>query len=60
MIYNILKDEFSNFCINQNLKQAIFDSVDLLKAGHTIVLKTRLIKHLKIGIDSDLGLRLHY
>ena len=29
-----VKDEFSNFCINQNLKQAIVQSVDLLKAGN--------------------------
>jgi hypothetical protein len=28
-----VKDEFSSFCINQNLKNVIVQSVDLLKAG---------------------------
>lgn len=51
-----IKDEFSNFCINQNLKQAIFDSVDLLKAGSYDLIKDKIDKALKVGVDDDLGL----
>jgi len=50
-----IKQEFSNFCINQNLKQAIIDSVDLLKAGYYDSIKDLVDKAMKIGIDSDLG-----
>ena len=50
-----IKQEFSNFCINQNLKQAIVDSVDLLKAGNYDSIKDKVDKAMKIGIDSDLG-----
>ena len=50
-----IKQEFSNFCINQNLKQAIVDSVDLLKAGNYDSIKDKIDKAMKIGIDSDLG-----
>jgi len=50
-----IKQEFSNFCINQNLKQAIIDSVDLLKAGNYDSIKDLVDKAMKIGIDSDLG-----
>lgn len=50
-----IKHEFSNFCINQNLKQAIVDSVDLLKAGNYDSIKDLVDKAMKIGIDSDLG-----
>ena len=50
-----IKQEFSNFCINQNLKQAIVDSVDLLKSGNYDSIKDLVDKAMKIGIDSDLG-----
>ena len=50
-----IKTEFTNFCINQNLKQAIVDSVDLLKAGNYDSIKDKIDKAMKIGIDSDLG-----
>ena len=50
-----IKQEFSNFCINQNLKQVIVDSVDLLKAGNYDSIKDKVDKAMKIGIDSDLG-----
>lgn len=50
-----IKQEFSNFCINQNLKQAIVDSVDFLKSGNYDSIKDVVDKAMKIGIDSDLG-----
>ena len=51
-----IKDEFSNFCINQNLKQAIYDSVDLLKAGSYDLIKDKIDRAMKVGLDEDLGL----
>ena len=50
-----VKKEFSNFCINQNLKQAIVSSVDLLKAGNYDRIKDLVDKAMKVGIDTDLG-----
>lgn len=50
-----VKDEFSNFCINQNLKQAIVQSVDLLKAGNYDKIKELIDKASKVGVESDLG-----
>jgi replicative DNA helicase len=51
-----VKKEFSNFCINQNLKEAIVQSVDLLKAGSYDRIKDLVDKAMKVGVDSDLGL----
>lgn len=50
-----IKEEFSNFCINQNLKQAIYDSVDLLKAGSYDRIKDKIDKAMKVGVDTELG-----
>ena len=50
-----VKKEFSNFCINQNLKEAIVQSVDLLKAGSYDQIKDLVDKAMKVGIDNDLG-----
>ena len=50
-----VKKEFSSFCINQNLKQAIVDSVDLLKAGNYDKIKDLVDKAMKVGVDSQLG-----
>ena len=50
-----VKDEFSNFCINQNLKQAIVQSVDLLRAGNYDKIKELIDKASKVGVESDLG-----
>jgi len=50
-----VKNEFSAFCINQNLKQAIVESVDLLKAGNYDRIKDLVDKAMKVGVDSDLG-----
>jgi hypothetical protein len=51
-----VRKEFSNFCINQNLKEAIFQSVDLLKAGSYDRIKDLVDKAMKVGVDTDLGL----
>ena len=50
-----VKKEFSSFCINQNLKQAIVSSVDLLKAGNYDRIKDLVDKAMKVGVDSDMG-----
>jgi hypothetical protein len=50
-----VKKEFSNFCINQNLKEAIVQSVDLLKAGSYDRIKDLVDKAMKVGVDTDLG-----
>jgi replicative DNA helicase len=50
-----VKDEFSSFCINQNLKDAIIQSVDLLKAGSYDRIKELVDKAMKVGIETDLG-----
>lgn len=50
-----IKAEFSDFCRNQNLKQVIIQSVDLLKAGNYDKIKDLVDKAMKVGIDSDLG-----
>ena len=50
-----VKKEFSSFCINQNLKEAIVQSVDLLKAGSYDKIKDLVDKAMKVGIDSDMG-----
>jgi len=51
-----VKDEFTNFCINQNLKNAIVQSVDLLKAGNYDRIKDLVDKAMKVGVETDLGL----
>lgn len=51
-----VKDEFTNFCINQNLKNAIVQSVDLLKAGNYDRIKDLVDSALKVGTETDLGL----
>lgn len=50
-----VRNEFSNFCINQNLKNAIVQSVDLLKAGSYDRIKDLVDKAMKVGVETDLG-----
>ena len=50
-----VKKEFSNFCINQNIKQAIVQSVDLLKAGSYDRIKDLVDKAMKVGVDTEMG-----
>jgi len=50
-----IKNEFTDFCKNQNLKQVILQSVDLLKAGSYDRIKDLVDKAMKVGIENDLG-----
>jgi len=51
-----IKDEFTSFCINQNLKNVIVQSIDLLKSGNYDKIKELVDKAMKVGVDSDLGM----
>jgi len=48
-------EEFSAFCKNQQLKQALLSSVDLLKAGDYDSIKFMIENALKAGQDKNLG-----
>ncbi len=50
-----IKKEFTSFCRNQNLKNVIIQSVDLLKAGNFDRIKDLVDKAMKVGTESDLG-----
>ena len=50
-----IKNEFTDFCKNQNLKGVILQSVDLLKAGSYDRIKELVDKAMKVGIENDLG-----
>ena len=50
-----VKDEFSSFCRNQNLKNVIVQSVDLLKNGNYDRIKELVDAAMKVGIETDLG-----
>ena len=50
-----IKDEFTDFCKNQNLKQVILSSVDLLQTGQYDKIKELVDKAMKVGGDADLG-----
>ena len=51
-----IKDEFTNFCKNQNLKGVILKSVDLLQAGQYDRIKDLVDNAMKVGTETDLGL----
>ena len=50
-----VQEEFSSFCKNQQLKQALLSSVDLLKAGDYDSIKFMVENALKAGQDKNLG-----
>tara|TARA_R110002124_G_scaffold42250_1_gene130125 strand:+ start:6216 stop:7583 length:1368 start_codon:yes stop_codon:yes gene_type:complete len=51
-----IKDEFKDFCINQNLKNVILQSVDLLQAGSYDRIKELVDNAMKVGTETNLGL----
>jgi len=53
-----VKEEFTNFCKNQQLKKALLNSVDLLKAGDYDSIRQLVNNALKAGQNKDVGM--HY
>ena len=51
-----IKSEFKSFCINQNVKEVILQSVDLLKLGDYDKIKDMVDAALKVGVSHDIGL----
>lgn len=50
-----VKDQFLNFCKNQKLKNAILDSVELLKIGKYDEIKANIDNAMKAGSDRNIG-----
>ena len=50
-----VKDEILRFCKNQEIKQAIMDSVGLLKMGNYDEIKSKIDFAMKAGADTDIG-----
>ena len=50
-----VQEEFSTFCINQQLKKALLTSVDLLKAGDYDSIKIMIENAMKAGQDKNIG-----
>lgn len=50
-----VKEETISFCKNQKLKQAIYESVDLLKAGSYDKIKHLIDDAMKAGSDKEIG-----
>ncbi len=50
-----VQEEFTTFCKNQEMKQAILSSTDLLKAGDFDGIRNRIEKAMKAGMDKNIG-----
>jgi len=50
-----VKEEFTNFCKNQQLKKALLNSVDLLKAGDYDSIRMLVDNALRSGQNRDIG-----
>jgi replicative DNA helicase len=50
-----VKEEFTNFCKNQQLKKALLNSVDLLKAGDYDSIRSLVDSALRSGQDKNIG-----
>lgn len=50
-----VKDQITNFCKNQKLKNAILSSVELLKEGKYDDIKNRIDDAMKAGVDKNIG-----
>lgn len=51
-----VKNEILKFCKNQEIKQAIMDSVSLLKHGNFDEIKIKIDSAMKAGADTNIGL----
>jgi replicative DNA helicase len=63
LIYSLINEdqeyvekEFDNFCINQKLKKALLDSVELLNQGDFEGIRFNIEQAIKAGQDKNLGL----
>lgn len=54
--FDYIKEQFREFCINQNWKNVIYKSVDLLKAGQYDKIKDMADGAMKVGVETDLGM----
>ena len=50
-----IQEEFTTFCKNQEMKQAILNSTDLLKAGDFDGIRNNIEKAMKAGMDKNIG-----
>ena len=50
-----VKQEFAAFCRNQEMKAAILESADLLKAGNFDGIRSRIEHALKAGLEKNIG-----
>lgn len=50
-----VREEFSNFCKNQQLKKALLTSVELLQSGMYDDIRTLIDNALKSGMDKNIG-----
>ena len=50
-----VQEEFTTFCKNQKLKQALMDSADLLNAGDYDSIRGMIESALKAGMDKNIG-----
>ena len=50
-----VQEEFTTFCKNQEMKNAILSSADLLKQGNFDGIRDRIEKAMKAGIDKNIG-----
>ena len=54
-----VREQFLEFCKNQKLKSAIYDSVDLLKTGEYDSVKKLVDEAMKAGMEKNLGHNYH-
>lgn len=50
-----VKEEFTSFCKNQKLKEALLESADLLTTGDFDTIRVKIENALKAGIDKNIG-----
>lgn len=50
-----IQEEFSSFCKNQELKNALLESADLLNSGDFELIRSKVENALKAGMDKNIG-----